>query len=115
MAENEPTMSSLPLLWARSQQAIAAGKCRRDARGPASSKCRCNPCSESSARWPGMRRRDRTAIRADDGGEAWPGNFVEDRESDLYIVLLVAAQRTANGVEEKTLGLINGVGREILN
>ena len=28
------------------------GKCRTDATGPASSKCRCSPCSGSSARWP---------------------------------------------------------------
>ena len=62
-----------------------------------------------------MRRPDRCGLPVPmTVAESWPGNFVENVERDLYVVLLIAAQRTAKGVEQKTLRLINGFGSRCL-
>ena len=44
---------------------------------------------------------------ADHGGRAATGNFVEHLQRDLYIVLLVSAQRAAHGIQQKALGLVD--------
>ncbi len=36
-----------------------------------------------------------------------PGNFVENFEGNLHVVLLVAAQRAAQGIEQEALGLVD--------
>ena len=38
-------------------------KCQKDAMGPVSSRCRCNPCSGSSGHWLAMQKLDRCAAR----------------------------------------------------
>src|SRR5579872_1630038 len=42
------------------------------------------------------------------------GGLIEHFESDLHVMLLKAAQCTAEGVEQESLGLVNGIGRELL-
>ena len=58
-----PDRQSIPCRCCRPARSTPApqGKCRRDERGPASNKCRCNPCIGSSVRWPALRKRDRSA------------------------------------------------------
>ena len=51
---------------------------------------------------------------ADHGGRPAPGNLVQHLQRDLHIMLLVASQRAADGIEQKALGLIHGLLRELL-
>ena len=44
-----------------------------------------------------------------------PGNFVEHLQRDLHIVLLISAQRAADGIQQKALGLVHGFLRELLD
>ena len=46
---------------------------------------------------------------ADDGRRATASDFVQHCEGNLDVVLLVAPQRAADGVEQKTLRLVDGV------
>src|SRR5207253_1155116 len=40
-------------------------------------------------------------------------DFVQHLERDLYVVLLISAERAAYGIEQKALGLINRLLREV--
>ena len=64
----------------------------------------------------GQRRRNRIHLlaAADHGGFAGPGNLVQHLERDGDVMLLVAAERAANAVEQEALGLIHRVLGELL-
>src|SRR5438445_10391138 len=47
------------------------------------------------------------------GGRTPPGDFLQHLERDLYVVLLISAERAAHGIEQKALGLINRLLREV--
>ena len=52
---------------------------------------------------------------ANHGRRAVSGNFVEHLERNLHIVLLVSAQRTAHGIQQKAFGLVHRFLRELLD
>ena len=51
---------------------------------------------------------------ADHRSQTTPGNLVQHLQCDLHIMLLVTAQRAADGIEQKSLGLVNGFFRKLL-
>ncbi len=50
---------------------------------------------------------------ADDGGGAAAGDLVQNLERDLDVVLLVAAESAAYGIEQEALRLVDGVLRKL--
>ena len=63
----------------------------------------------------GQRRRDRIdpLARADHRGSTTSCYLAENFQSDLHVVLLIAAERAADGIEQETLRLVDRVLREI--
>ena len=59
------------------------------------------------------RHRIHLLAAADQSCPAGPGDLVQHLECDLHIVLLIAAERTANAVEQEALGLINRFGGKL--
>src|SRR5579862_1353391 len=61
-----------------------------------------------------VRKRCRNWVKpapgADQRRAAGSGDFVENPERNLHIVLLVAAEGAAHGIEEESFGLINRLG-----
>ncbi len=63
----------------------------------------------------GQRSRDRVDAFAgtDHGRRTVSGDFVEHLERDLHVVLLISAQRTAHGIQQKAFGLVHRFLREL--
>ena len=64
----------------------------------------------------GQRRRNgiHPLAAGDDGGLAWAGNFAQHFQRDADVMLLISTERTANAVEQEALGVIDSVGRKML-
>jgi hypothetical protein len=64
----------------------------------------------------GQRRRNRIHLlaRADHGRRPAPGNLFQHFERDDHVMLLISAERAAHGIEQKALGLVHRVLRELL-
>ena len=88
-------------------------KCRRDATGPASNKCRCNPCSGSSAHWPATPKPDRPSCRPITVAAPRPAISSSTSSAIFDVVLLIAAERAADRIQQKALGLVDRVLREV--
>jgi hypothetical protein len=51
---------------------------------------------------------------ADHGGKSPTGNLVENFQSNLDVMLLEAAESAAQGIKQEALGLVDGVGGNVL-